>query len=175
MPRPATVTILEAVNNHAGHLEIWADVGGGTMHFCLHRNGLERRKVYYGLAHVERVQEVDEGGQPITGAVTETIVDDVPDADERALQAFFAEQLDRLEQNGVELAEMHGFAPDPREVKEWLGLAAPRGRRAAPRTERVRDRPDLRGERRVARKAPERREPRVVGRTKQRKESPDGP
>lgn len=108
MARPSSVNVVEAWDDERGQTHLWVDFAGTEVHVLLGRGAVADRKLLYGLAHAE-----------VDGKAVRTIVDDDPQADKKALEAIFAEHLDRWEQHGQSVG---GFAagegPPPRASKD---------------------------------------------------------
>lgn len=101
--RPTSFTVLEAHEDEKGQLHIWADVNGHEQQLFLAKGTIKDRKLRYGLSHIEHAT---------SGArVVSTLVDDVPDADTKALRLVFAEMCDRWGNNDLS-KQVPGGRPD---------------------------------------------------------------
>lgn len=95
MARPAQVHVLEAHERDNGDLELWVDFGGTEVHLLVCNGAITDRKLAYGFAHAERVSKHEH-----------VVVDADASADQKALEAIFAEHLDRWGRHGVGIGDM---------------------------------------------------------------------
>lgn len=110
-PRPQQVNITEAVYDpETRSTTYWVEAAGHTIMVIVPDAAIENRKLVYALAH----EEVDLEEDPVNGpqVIGRRIVDDVPDADERALDAIFAEHFDRFEQHDHDWRTQRPGRPD---------------------------------------------------------------
>jgi hypothetical protein len=140
--RPTSFHVTEAIHvEDTGMLEFWVEADGTTYHFGVHPTAITHRKLVYGHAHIETT--TDEDGNKVSVEV----LDDVTDADGRALQDIIAEHFDRFEAHGLGPSDFHGFAPDAADVK-----------RRNPHTRRQ----EFYGNHPLPKKAPQAKQPREV-------------
>ena len=158
-PRPKKIDIVEAHENESGALEIWADLDGKVLHFLVPNveRAISHRKLVYGLAHTRR--HVDFDNRQI---VKEEVVDDVDDADERAIRHLLEEHLDRFEDPAAQweddMLDEDGNYDWHRQTPPDLAVEKVNRRR----DKLVKARSDLKGKRLVpGTKAPKQQEPKV--------------
>lgn len=130
-PRPQQINITEAIYDADTHLTTyWVEAAGHTIVVVVPDAAIENRKLIYALAHEEVVVEDDFARGP--QVVERRIVNDVSEADERALDAIFAEHFDRFEEYDHDWREQRPGKPDDPVYEGMQRRAEKRGQRDLP-------------------------------------------